>query len=281
MKKILFHITRDMYPLLKDRHPYIYLEHGRLEVDDSSIKWISADNYVVRIPCAMISTLLLGPGTSITHAAVQAIGASGCIICWVGEESLSFYAVGFPPTADTRKLNQQCNLAFDPEKRTNVARKMFSKRFPGVDLTGRTIQSMMGMEGVRVRAFYSEMSEKYGIEWRGRSYVPGCPEKSDSVNRALTFFNGLLYGILSSAIFSAGYTPRIGFIHSGSPLPFTYDLADLYKSYLTVELAFKIVSEKVNVFDRSALIDAFCERFCEMRVLEHFVEEIDSLLSEA
>lgn len=30
----------------KDRWTPIYLEHGRLEVDDSSIKWIGADSLV-------------------------------------------------------------------------------------------------------------------------------------------------------------------------------------------------------------------------------------------
>jgi hypothetical protein len=33
----------------KDRWTPIYLEHGRLEVDDSSIKWIGADGMVYRI----------------------------------------------------------------------------------------------------------------------------------------------------------------------------------------------------------------------------------------
>lgn len=69
MRKIQFRVTRDMFPQVKDRYPYVYLEHGRLEVDDSSVKWISADGYVVRLPVATIGSLFLGPGTSVTHAA--------------------------------------------------------------------------------------------------------------------------------------------------------------------------------------------------------------------
>ncbi len=36
----------------KDRWTPLYLEHGRLEVDDSSVKWIGADGLLCRIPVA-------------------------------------------------------------------------------------------------------------------------------------------------------------------------------------------------------------------------------------
>ena len=55
-----------------DRWTPVYLEHGRLEVDASSVKWISADGLLCRIPAATVSAILLGPGTTITHAAVKA-----------------------------------------------------------------------------------------------------------------------------------------------------------------------------------------------------------------
>ncbi len=279
MRKILFRITKDLFPQVKDRYPYVYLEHGRLEVDDSSVKWISSEGYVVRLPAATIGSVLLGPGTSVTHAAVEAVASSGCTLCWIGAESLAFYAYGMPPTADTQNLVRQGRLAFDPESRVQVARKMFAMRFPEADLSQKTLQMMMGMEGVRVRALYSKMSEKFNVRWTRRSFVPGQPSASDPVNRALTFLNGLLYGVLTSSILAAGYSPRIGFIHSGSPMPFVYDVADLYKSELTIELAFKLVSENVNVFDRHVLIDAFCERLLEFSVLETVIPTIDSLLT--
>lgn len=94
MRKIQFRVTRDMFPQVKDRYPYVYLEHGRLEVDDSSVKWISADGYVVRLPVATIGSLFLGPGTSVTHAAMHAVGSSGCTVCWTGAESLPFMLTG-------------------------------------------------------------------------------------------------------------------------------------------------------------------------------------------
>lgn len=281
MQKILFRITKNLFPQVKDRYPYIYLEHGRLEVDDSSVKWISAQGEVIRIPIAVIGSLFLGPGTSVTHAAIASISSAGCTVCWVGEESVKFYAFGMPPTADTRTLYRQLHLAMDDKKRVEVARRMFARRFVDADLKGKSLQAMMGMEGQRVRALYADKAVQYGLHWGGRSYIPGQSDKSEPVNRVLTFANSLLYGVLTSTILAAGYTPRVGFIHSGSPLPFVYDIADLYKADLTIDLAFKLVAERGNYKDRRTVIEAFCQKLIEQKVLQRIIPDIESVLGDA
>ena len=137
--RLFIKVTRDNLPQIKDRYPYIYLEHGRLEVDDSSIKWIDAQGGVVRIPAALLQCLLLGPGTSVTHEAVKVLAAAKCAVMWVGEDSLLYYANGITPTADTRNMLRQIKAAADPVLSLDVARRMFARRFPGVDLRARTL----------------------------------------------------------------------------------------------------------------------------------------------
>ena len=56
---------------VRERWTPLYLEHGRIEVDDSSVKWIGADRLIMRLPVSSLSVLMLG-GTTITHAAVRA-----------------------------------------------------------------------------------------------------------------------------------------------------------------------------------------------------------------
>lgn len=276
--RLLIRITRESLPQVKDKYPFIYLERGRLEIDDSSVKWIDCDSNVVRLPIATLNCLLLGPGTSITHEAVKVISQSNCGVCWVGEDSLIFYAGGLTPTSDTRNMRDQLKLSADPKKSLEVARRMFSKRFPDADLSGKSLKEMMGMEGSRVRTLYEQKSQEYGVGWKGRSYIPGKFELGDITNRVLTASNAALYGILSSIIHSMGYSPHIGFIHSGSPLPFVYDLADLYKEYLCIDLAFSLTLDLAGNYNRNKVSLVFRQRVIEMDLLGRVGKDIEDML---
>lgn len=185
-QRLLIKVTHDTLPQIKDRYPFIYLERGRLEIDDSSVKWIDSDGHVVRLPIATISTVLLGPGTSITHEAVKVMSAANCTVCWVGEDSLLFYAVGNSPTADSKNFRRQMKIASDSKKSLEVARRMYARRFSEADLEGKKLKEMMGMEGYRVKKLYEAKAEQYGVGWKGRSYIPGKMELSDLTNQILT-----------------------------------------------------------------------------------------------
>lgn len=89
-ERLFVKVTRELLPQVKDKYPFLYLERGRLEIDDSSVKWVDADGNVVPLPVATINTLLLGPGTTVTHEAIKTATAANCAVCWVGEDSLLF-----------------------------------------------------------------------------------------------------------------------------------------------------------------------------------------------
>lgn len=275
---MLIKVTRESLPQVKDKYPFIYLERGRLEIDDSSVKWIDCEANVVRIPIATLNCLLLGPGTSITHEAVKVIAQSNCSVCWVGEDSLLFYACGQSPTADTRNMREQMKLSADPKKSVEVARRMFARRFPEADLASKSLKEMMPMEGFRIRALYEQKAQEYGVGWKGRSYAPGKFELGDITNQILTACNAALYGILSSAVHSMGYSPHIGFIHSGSPLPFVYDLADLYKEHLCIDLAFSLSLEMAGKYNKHKVSAAFRQRVIDSDLLGKIGQDIDAML---
>ncbi len=276
--RLLIKVTRETLPQVKEKYPFIYLERGRLEIDDSSVKWIDCDKNVVRLPIATINCLLLGPGTTLTHEAVKVMAAANCSVCWVGEDSLLFYAAGITPTADSRNLRWQMQLAADKKKSLEVARRMFARRLPPEELKGKSLKEMMGMEGYRVRQFYEEKAKEYGVGWKGRRYVPGKFKMGDITNQILTSTNAALYGILCSAVHSMGYSPHIGFIHSGSPLPFIYDLADLYKEELCIDLAFSLTLEMAGKYDRHKVSSAFRKRVIEMNLLARLGPDIEEIL---
>jgi CRISPR-associated protein Cas1 len=276
--RLLVKVTRDTLPQVRSKYPFVYLERGRLEIDDSSVKWIDSDANVVRLPIATLNCLLLGPGTSVTHEAIKVTAAANCSVCWVGEDSRLFYAAGHTPTADTRNLKRQMLLAADDATAVEVARRMFARRFPKAELGGKTLREMMGMEGHRVRSLYEEKARHYQVGWKGRSFVPGRFEVGDVTNQILTAANAALYGILTSAVYSMGYSPHIGFIHSGSPLPFVYDLADLYKEPLCIDLAFALTLDMAGRYNKHKVSDGFRRRVIEMDLLARIGEDIEEIL---
>lgn len=277
--KLFIKLTRETLPQIKEKFPFIYLEAGRLEVDDSSVKWIDSTGNVVRLPIATISALLLGFGTTVTHAAVKACASANCTLCWVGEDSLLFYASGMSPTSNTRNFKKQMLLAADKTKSLSVARNMFNFRFPETDTENKTLKELMGMEGYRVKKLYADMAEKYQVGWKGRSYTPNNFELSDTTNKILTSANAALYSLISSVVFSLGYSPYIGFVHSGSPLPFIYDLADLYKEHLTIDMAFSLTKDMAVYYDKYILLDDFRKRVIEARLLENLADDINKILT--
>ena len=276
--RLLIKVTRETLPQVKDKYPFLYLERGRLEIDDSSTKWIDCDGNVVRLPIATLNCLLLGPGTSVTHEAIKVLAAANCNVCWVGEDSLLFYAAGITPTADSRNFRRQMVLAADDEKSLAVARRMFARRFPDADLEGKNLKEMMGMEGYRVRQLYEQKAVHYQVGWKGRSFEPGKFAMGDITNQVLTAANAALYGILCSAIHSMGYSPHIGFIHSGSPLPFVYDLADLYKEDLCIDLAFALTLELAGQYNKHKVAAAFRQRVLERNLLGQIGPDIEAML---
>lgn len=80
-------------PRIDDRVSFIYVEHAKIHRKDSAITVTDARG-IVHIPVAMIGVLLLGPGTDISHRAVQLLGETGTSICWVGEQGIRQYAHG-------------------------------------------------------------------------------------------------------------------------------------------------------------------------------------------
>lgn len=229
-------------PKVSESISFIYIEFARIEQDNFSIKAVR-ENEEVPIPVTVFSTLFLGPGTSITHQAIKICAEVGCLIVWLGRNCTPFYAQGFGETKSSRNFLRQVECYSDDEKRVEVAKRLYSLRFPNINLENKSIQQMMGMEGSRVSTIYSTYSRIFGVKWLGRKYKKGTYTKSDNINQAITYSNSLLYGVCQSIIVSMGYNVTLGFIHTGNILSFVYDLADVYKMKTTVLAAFKYMAK--------------------------------------
>lgn len=262
----------------KDRWTPLYLEHGRLEVDDSSVKWIGADGLLCRIPVATVAALILGPGTTITHAAVRACAESNTPICWTGEESIRFYAFGLAPNHTNEMPRLHATAWGDRKRRTEIARRMFRMRFPELEVEGRSVKELRGMEGLRVRTLYAQLGLEHGVTWKGRNYDRSNWDISDEINQALSAANASLYALCAAIICSLGYLPSLGFVHDGGTLPFVYDVADLYKHLTSIPAAFVAAGQQVGR-DGNLVRKLLKQAVEEQRIMQRMPKDLAALFN--
>lgn len=263
-------------PQIKDRMTFLYLDHCTLGRQDGAIT-VTDENGVVHIPAAAISVLLLGPGTRVTHRAMELMGDTGVGAVWVGEHGVRYYAHGRPLTTRTNLLIRQAELVSNSRKHLDVVRKMYQLRFPDEDVSKLTTQQLRGREGSRVRKAYRRASKEYGIPWSGRIYDPNDFAAGDSVNQALSAAHACLYGLAHAVITALGCAPGLGFVHVGHDRSFVYDIADLYKADITIPIAFELAAqapEDLPAAVRRRVRDEMARR----HILEQMVHDIHWLL---
>lgn len=266
-------------PQVADRMTFLYLERCVLNRQDSAIT-VTDDRGCVLVPAAAISVLMLGPGTNVTHRAMELIGDAGVTVLWVGEQGVRYYAGGRPLTHRAKMLQRQAELVSNMRSHLDVVRKMYCMRFPNEEISKLTLQQLRGREGARIRAVYRRASRQWNVPWNGREYDPECFEVSDAVNQALTAGHACLYGLAHAVIFALGCSPGLGFVHVGRENSFVYDVADLYKAEITIPLAFEVASKEEEVNVSSVMRRRTRDAMTQAHILERMVHDIRWLLKE-
>lgn len=263
-------------PRFADKLTYLYVEHAVIEQEDKAIA-IWQGTGVTSVPAAALGVLLLGPGTKITHAAICALADNNCLVGWCGEEAIRFYAAGLGGARSSRNLLTQARLVTNEVTRLQVVVRMYCLRFAEVPEASLTLQQLRGKEGIRVRQAYAEAAKATGIEWQGRSYKRQAWGEADPVNRALSAANACLYGLVHAAVLSGGYSPALGFIHTGKQLSFVYDIADLYKAEQVIPLAFHVAKAGPAQLEREVRQE--CRRqFKAAKLMERILPDIGKVL---
>ena len=250
-------------PRISDRVTFVYVEHAKINRQDSSIT-VTDSRGIIRIPVTMLGVLLLGPGTDISHRAIELIGDAGTSIVWVGERGVRHYAHGRALSHSSRFLEKQAKLVSNTRTRLAVARKMYQMRFPNEEVSTLTMQQLRGREGARVRQAYRKQAKAFNVQWDRREYDPENFQAGSAVNQALSAANVCLYGVVHSVIVALGISPGLGFIHTGHDLSFVYDIADLYKTEITIPTAFEVAAscqpgDDIGTITRLKIRDRFVD----------------------
>ncbi len=262
---------------MKDRVSVIFVDKGNLDVLDGAFVVVDKNGVRTHIPVGGVACLMLEPGSRVSHAAVVLAARVGCLLVWVGDGGVRLYASGQPGGARADRLLYQAKLALDDNARLKVVRKMYAIRFKEEPPERRSVEQLRGIEGVRVRKMYELLARQYGVTWKSRNYDYTEWESGDIPNRCLSSATACLYGICEAAILAAGYAPAVGFIHTGKPQSFVYDIADVFKFETVVPMAFRIAAKNPHQPEREVRI-ACRDVFRQSKILARIIPTIEEIL---
>jgi CRISPR-associated protein Cas1 len=264
----------------------LWLSKGRLYVSEGTLRFQTAggedfDAGDYAIPYQSVSMILAGPGTSITHDVLRILARHGTLLAAVGEGGVKFYTA--PPMGQGRSdvARAHARLWADEDSRLFVARRMYAIRF-GEVLPHRNISALRGMEGGRLKRLYEIIAQKYGVTWKGRRYDRQNPLAADLPNQAINHAATFVEAAADIAVAAVGALPPLGFIHEDSSNAFTLDIADLWRTEVTLPLAFSVAArvEKNPLLklERELRFEA-ARWFRKHKLIPSMIERIKELLT--
>lgn len=270
-----------------DRHGFIYLDRGRLEVEDGCLRFVAAGGGVLeagdyQLPHQSLSIVLLGPGSSVTHDALRILAAHGCALAAVGTGGIRFYTAP-PLLPDTSTLaRRQVTLWSDPKLRMDIARQMYAIRFDD-EVKARTIEMLRGMEGARLKRMYELTAQRYGVPWQGRRYDRNNPNATDVPNQAINHAASAVEAAAAIAVASTATIPQLGFVHEDSGQSFVLDIADLVRHNVTLPIAFSASKSFLKRRDENLerlVRTRAAEVFNQEQVISKLIDHIKALVGE-
>jgi CRISPR-associated protein Cas1 len=264
---------------IKERMSVVFVERGEIDVLDGAFVVVDATGIRTHIPVGGVACMMLEPGTRLSHRAAALAARVGTLLVWVGEAGVRLYSAGQPGGARSDRLLYQARLALDETLRLKVVRKMYAVRFGEEPPARRSVEQLRGIEGARVRQTYQLLARQFGVIWKGRDYDAEDWDSADLPNRCLSAATSCLYGVTEAAVLAAGYAPAVGFIHTGKPLSFVYDVADVYKFETVVPVAFKVAASNPPGNPERAVRLACRDVFRQTRLLERIIPDIEAMLA--
>lgn len=264
---------------IKERVSVIFIERGEVDMLDGAFVVVDATSVRTQIPVGGVACIMLEPGTRVSHRAAALAARVGTLLVWVGEAGVRLYSAGQPGGARSDRLLYQAKLALDESLRLKVVRKMYALRFGEEPPERRSVEQLRGIEGARVRRTYQLLAQQFGVKWTGRDYDAENWDSSDMPNRCLSAATACLYGVTEAAILAAGYAPAVGFIHTGKPLSFVYDIADVYKFDTVVPVAFKVAASNPQGNPERAVRLGCRDIFRQSKLLDRIIPDIEDILA--
>ncbi|MBB4199534.1 type I-E CRISPR-associated endonuclease Cas1 [Rhodoblastus sphagnicola] len=272
-----------------DRHGLIFLDRGRLTVEDGCLTFECAGGGATPagrygLPHQSVSLMLLGPGSTISHDALRLLARHNVGLAAVGADGVRFYTAP-PLLPDFSNLARaQAMFWADAGKgRLMVARRMYALRLGEVP-PHRDIAVLRGIEGARMKESYRIAAERAGIRWNGRHYDRQNPSAADLPNQALNHAASAVEGAAAIAVAATATIPQLGFIHEDSGQSFVLDVADLVRDTVTIPCAFRaaalVAKRPAENIERLAR-RMTGEQMRRDQLIAHLIDRIKTVLADA
>jgi len=266
----------------KSRNGLIYVERGRLSIDNGSlVLTFDEAGRELELPYQRLNAVLVGPGSTVTHDAVRHLSAHGTCIAFVGTDGTRLYTA--PPIfdRDADLARKQATWWAGESTRMMVAKRMYEKRFGETPRT-TSFDSLRGREAARIKKSYELIAQRFGVDWKGRRFDRSDPDSTDAPNLAINHVVTALEACVAIAVQATATLAPLGFLHDDSAKSWILDLCDLYRTDVTVPIAFQCVKQRERAPMES--LDRLCRRAVSRHVRETgfvdtVIDDIKTLLA--
>lgn len=272
---------------LEDRLSFLYLEYCLVRQDRTGVVAIrdarnddgdsnrvemdGSDVVRIQLPVAGLAVLCLGPGTSISNAAMTSCARAGCTVVFTGGGAISAYSHATPLTSAGKWAIAQARLVASDLYLRDAALKLYKRQFSMDNFPGGSIRTMRGLEGRLMRNTYRDCAKKAKISGFRRD-----TKASDPVNAGLNVANSIMYGLAATACTAIGVNPALGVIHRGDVRALLFDLADLYKASVVIPLVFSHANDEDPI---SEIRRHLRKEIVRKRLMEDMLEALMEILT--
>lgn len=227
--------------LATDKEPFLYLEHCFLKKKDSNLVSVDIYGHEEIIPVALVLSLFMGPGTSITHDAARVCAENDCYISIVngGTNVHSIWHSGRWHSPE--KIVKQVKVFSSPSRKLFAAKKILKRKLINSHQEqianhlkhATSLEELMGIEAAAAKSQYRLLAENEGFSFkRDHSSIEG-------VNGKISLLCNVLYHYMTIACVVYGVDPSLGFLHGSTRRGgLSFDLADVFKHELVLVPSF-------------------------------------------
>ncbi|TKW75091.1 MAG: CRISPR-associated endonuclease Cas1 [Bradyrhizobium icense] len=235
--------------LSTEKEPFFYIEKGMICMHDGFLCVVNGKEGRVYLSPAGILVLVLGHGTSITQEAAIFAAESDMQICF-SRGRFNMHSIFMSGRyQDPYPLRNQ--ISKTEQYRLEYGKLLLRYRFsllkhlsPQVEMEIAqlsSVQNILLYEARWAKTIYKDFAVRYQVQNFNRTFeFKKSSTAADLVNERLNVLNNVFYSVCTSVILATNLSPSIAILHGESRRGgLAFDLADLFKTSLIFDLAFK------------------------------------------